>query len=406
MMRPQAARLRKPPAGSGRTRRKRWPILAGAGIVVVLAMVWVWLWYYAASIADRTLSGWVEREAAAGRVYSCGTQSIGGFPFGIHAHCVDAATQIKSNLPPYDVKAKSVTFAAEVYRPTWLTGDVVGPITVTEPGQPPSFVADWTRARVSVHGVPPDPEGVAFDLNGPHLDRVGGAGGSNETLFGAKLADLQGHIVAGSPRDRPVIELTLRLDGATAPTLHPFFAAPVEVELDAVLRGFKDLAPKPFAERFREMQAANGDITIKALRIAQGNAVVAGAGRLTVNERGKLDGLVRVAIVDIEDIVPLLGIDRLVGAGIDRLSGTEGAAAQGLGAQGLGAQGMGALDRLIPGLGGAIRDTANASLIENLKKMGEPTVLGKAPAIILPLRFADGAVYLGMLRVGEMPPLF
>jgi hypothetical protein len=397
MMRPQAGRLRKPPAGFGRARRKRWPILAAAAIVViVLAIVWVWLWYYAASIADRTLAGWVEREAAAGRIYSCGTQSIEGFPFGIHAHCVDAASQIKSNFPLYDVRAKSVTFAAEVYRPTWLTGDIVGPITVTQPGQPPSFVADWTRARISVHGVPPDPEGVAFDLNGPRLDRVGGAGDSNETLFNAKLADLQGHIVAGSPRNHPVIELTLHLAGATAPTLHPLFAAPVEVEIDAVLRGFKDLAPKPFAERFREMQAANGDITIKSLRIAQANAVVAGAGTLTVNEHGKLEGLVRVAIVDIEDIVPLLGIDRLIGQGIDRLAGTEGSAAQG----------MGALDRLIPGLGGAIRDTANASLIENLKKMGEPTVIGKAPAIILPLRFADGAVYLGMVRVGDMPPLF
>ena len=38
--------------------------------------------------------------------------------------------------------------------------------------------------------------------------------------------------------------------------------------------------------------------------------------------------------------------------------------------------------------------------------MGEPTAIDKRPAIVLPLRFSDGAIYLGMLRVGEAPPLF
>ena len=100
------------------------------------------------------------------------------------------------------------------------------------------------------------------------------------------------------------------------------------------------------------------------------------------------DGLVRVAIAGVEHIVPLLGIDRMIGQGIDQLSG-----------------GDGALDRLIPGLSGALRQTASASMIENFKKMGEPTTIENRPATILPLRFSDGAIYLGMLRVGDAHPL-
>ncbi len=394
MMRAPQQRVRKPAIPP--TRRRWWPILASAAIAVVLAFAWVWLWYYAASVADRTLAGWVEREAAAGRVYSCGSQSIGGFPFRVQARCADAAAQIKSNQSPYVVRAKDVTFAAQVYHPTLLIGDITGPLTLAELGQPPSFVADWARARLSVRGVPPDPEGVSFLLDGPHLDRVGAAGGNGEMVFKAKQADLQGRIAAGSPHDHPVIEVTLHLAAATAPTLHPSLAAPIEVELDAVLRGFKDLLPKPWAERLREMQAAGGGVEIKSLRITQTNAIVVGSGTLGVNAHGKLDGLVRVAIVDIEHIVPLLGIDRLLGQGLDRLSGSGSSSGQGLGA----------LDRLVPGLSGAIRESANASLIENLKKMGEPSTIDKQPAIILPLRFADGSIYLGMLRLGEAPPLF
>ena len=137
------------------------------------------------------------------------------------------------------------------------------------------------------------------------------------------------------------------------------------------------------------MQAAGGGIEIKALRLAQTKALVVGAGALTVNANGKFDGLVRVAIVGLENIVPLIGVDRMIGQGIDQWAGTSGT-----------------LDRLLPGLGGAIRDTANASVIDNLKKMGEPSSIDNQPAIILPLRFSDGAIYLGMLRVGAAPALF
>jgi len=60
----------------------------------------------------------------------------------------------------------------------------------------------------------------------------------------------------------------------------------------------------------------------------------------------------------------------------------------------------------VPGLGATIRQTANATVIENLKKMGEPTTVDNRPATLLPLRFVNGAVYLGMLRIGEVPALF
>ena len=60
---------------------------------------------------------------------------------------------------------------------TRLIGDITGPLTLAELGQPPSFVADWARARLSVRGRPPDPEGVSVLLDEPRLDRVGGGGG-------------------------------------------------------------------------------------------------------------------------------------------------------------------------------------------------------------------------------------
>jgi hypothetical protein len=381
-------------AAAAVARRPLWPVIAPVASVVVLAVGWCALWYYAASIADRTLAGWVEREAAAGRVYSCGSQAISGFPLRIEARCVAAAAALNGTHPPFAVTAKDITFVAQVYHPTLLVGEITGPLTLAEPGQPPSFFATWSLARMSLSGLPPAPESLSFTLDRPRLDHLAGA--SAATVFAADHAEMHGRIIAGSADNFPVIDAVLQFASATAPTLHPLLAEPLKGDIDVVLRGFKNLAPKSWAERFREMQAAGGKIEFKSLRIERADAIVVGSGTLTVNEHGRLDGLIRVAVAGVEHIVPLLGVDRLIGRGIDRLSGSNSQSAHGLSA----------LDRLMPGLSGVVRDSANSSLIDNLNKMGQPTAIDKKPAIVLPLRFSDGSVYLGMIPLGDVPPLF
>src|ERR1700728_793406 len=93
MMQADRQRIRRRP-NAAVPRRRLWPIVASLIIVAVLAVAWCGLWYLAADTADRTLAGWVTREAAAGRVYSCGSQGIAGFPFRVEAHCVAAAATL------------------------------------------------------------------------------------------------------------------------------------------------------------------------------------------------------------------------------------------------------------------------------------------------------------------------
>jgi hypothetical protein len=397
MMQPRPARPRRAGGGAGRPalqRRRLWPIILPVCIVIVLAAGWCALWYYAAGVANREMAAWVEREAAAGRVYSCGSQTIGGFPFRIEFDCTTAAAALNSLQPPLTVNAKAVAVAAEVYHPTLLVSQIASPLTVAGPGEPASFAADWSRAELSVRGLPLEFQAAAASFDQPHLDRV--VGGTGTTLFAAGHAEFHGRIVGGSAIDNPVIDTLIRFAAATAPTLHPLLAAPTQGEIDAVFYGFKDLTPRPWSVRFREMHDAGGKIEITRLRIAQADAIVVGTGTLTVNANGKLDGLIRVAIAGLDQIVPKLGVDRLIGRGIDRLGGGSGQAQQGLNT----------LERLMPGLSGVVRDSANAGIIDNLNKMGQPTEIDKKPAVLLPLNFSDGFVSLGMVPLGELPALF
>ena len=158
-------------------------------------------WYYAASVADSTLAGWVEREAAAGRVYNCGSQGITGFPFRIQAHCAEASAALKTIQPPFAVAANEVTFTAQVYHPTMLVGEVTSPVTVQAPGESsPSFVATWSLGQLSVSGFPPNPDSVAVDIDQLHLDHGTGAGAV--TWFAADNASLK---PASSPARRTTI---------------------------------------------------------------------------------------------------------------------------------------------------------------------------------------------------------
>lgn len=393
MMRPQRPRPRRPGPAVPPQRRRLWWVLLPLCIGIALAAGWCGLWYYAAGIAGRTLSGWVAREASAGRVYSCGTQTITGFPFRIVARCAQAGAAINSNTPPFDFRAKDVSFAAQVYQPTVLVGRVDAPVTMAEPGKPPSYRADWSSAAVTVRGLPPYPDSVTVAVDHPRLDQL--TDGNGTTLFGADHAEINSRVVSGSPAANPVIDTTVQFTAATAPTVHALLAAPLQGDIEVVVRGFKDLAPKPWHDRFRELAADGGDIEITQFRIARADAVIVGGGKLTVNANGKLDGLLQVAIAGLDNLVPLLGLDRLINRGLDRLAGTAQSAPT-----------INALDRLMPGLGGIVRNTANASIIDNLKKMGQPTQIDNKPAIVLPLRVADGAMYLGMVPLGDLPPLF
>lgn len=387
--RPSAAPRRGPPP-----RRRLWRYLLLGAVIVALPFGWTALWSYAASIANQALAGWISREAALGRIYACGSQSIGGFPFGIVIRCDKAAAAFKSNRPPFDLSAGDFTFSAQVFRPTLLNGEISAPVTLADPGQGPAFVANWSAARLALLGLPPEPERVTVDLTKPRLDRSAGANAG--MIFQADRVQVDGRIISGSARRNPVIEATAKVTAALAPSFHPVLAEPLAGEVDAVMRGFKDFQPKPWSVLFRDMQAAGGGIDIKNLRLTRSDAAVLGAGTLTINASGRLEGELRVTVAGVENIVPLLGVDQLIGQGIDRMTGGSGSPAQGLGA----------LDRLLPGLGGVVRESASAGVVETIKRMGEPAKLDGKPAIALPLRVTDGIVYVGIIPVAVVPALF
>ena len=364
-------------------RRRRWPIVL-ALLALVLGGGWTWVWNAAVDKVETTIAGWKAREARSGRVYSCASQSIGGFPFRIEVRCDTVGVELKSIEPPVALKAKDIVVTAAVFEPTVLASEFTGPLTVGQPGQAATIAVNWQQARSEVHGLPTSPERIVIGVDQPIVDDLA----QRKRVFQATRLDLRGRIVGGSARSNPVIAVALKLISASAPSLHPAAALPLDADINVVLTGLKDFGPKSWPARFREIQQAGGRIDVTRARLQQGESIALASGVLRISPRGRLDGELRVTVANLEKLLPALGLDKPTSP------------------QAPGNKIGSALDRLAPGLGNLARRNAGPALAMGLAFLGQPTELEGKPAHALPLRFNDGKVTLGPFPLGETPPLF
>jgi hypothetical protein len=170
-----------------------------------------------------------------------------------------------------------------------------------------------------------------------------------------------------------------------------------------MLSGLKDFLPKPWPERFREVQAAGGHVEVVQSRIQQGDLVAVAAGTLGLNANGSIDGELQMTVAGIEKVIPALGIEKMLEDGVPQA--TLDRVAPGVKTQDLNNL-FGALDRAIPGLGKVVKQNANVGVAAGINSLGTEAVLEGKKARAFPLRFVDGVVFLGPLRVAQIPPLF
>lgn len=367
-------------------RRRNRRYLTLVLLVIVAAGGWSAFWFYAARAAQQAIDGWRAREALAGRVYTCGDERLRGFPFRIEVTCAPAAAAFESGGVPFKVDLKAALVVAQIYQPGLLISELQGPLTVAEAGKPPEFLATWTLAQSSVAGTPTAPKRVAIVFDRPALARLDG--GSQVDLLKAEHAEIHGRLVGGTVWAKPVIEVALSMKQASSPLLPAGAAKPVDGEIVATLKGLKDFSPKPWAARLREIQAAGGSIEITRARLAQGETLAVGAGKLSLSAEGYLQGTLTVTAAGLAPFLNAIGADMAVknSPAMDKVAGF--------------------LDRLAPGLGNVAREQAGSRVTFGIKAIeGNATLEGK-PAVTLPLTFNNGAVSLGMIPLGRTPKLF
>jgi hypothetical protein len=389
-------------------RRPLWRLFFMPVLLLIAAAAWSAFWFYAASQVDVKADAWRAQEAKAGRIYDCAKRSVAGYPFRLEVRCdgvrvslnAQTAGQAAATQPPITASLGEILVVAQIYDPKLLIAEFAAPATISDSsGQ--SMSVNWKTARASVVGLPSIPQRASIVFDDPKIDRV--TGSMQTPLAQARHVELHGRFAEDSTPDRPVIETVLKIEGGSLQDVHPLLAQPFDADVRTLLTGLKDFSPKPWPERFRELQAAGGRVEIVQSRIAQGDLVAVAAGTLGLTAQGRLDGELQMTVAGIEKVIPALGIEKMLDEGVPQA--TLDRVAPGVKTQDINNL-FGALDRAVPGLGKAIKQNANVGVAAGINALGKEAVLEGKKARAFPLRFVDGTVFLGSLKVGQVPPLF
>lgn len=389
-------------------RRPLWRLFIMPILLLIAAAAWSAFWFFAASQVDVRADAWRAQEAKSGRVYDCAKRSVAGFPFRLEVRCDGASVTLLSQTAaqaaaqsPITAQLGEILVVAQVYDPKLLIAEFTAPATISDRGQQTSMIVNWNKAHSSVVGLPAVPQRASITFDDASINRVDGP--VQAPVAGAKHVELHGRLAEGSALDRPVIETVLRIAGGSVQGLHPLLVQPFDADVRTLLSGLKDFSPKPWPERFREIQAAGGHVEIVQSRIAQGDLIAVAAGTLGLTADGRLDGELQMTVAGIEKVIPALGIEKMLEEGVPQA--TLDRVAPGVKTRDVNNL-LGALDRAIPGLGKVVKQNANVGVAAGINALGKEAVLEGKKARAFPLRFVDGVVFLGPLKVAQIPPLF
>jgi hypothetical protein len=388
-------------------RRPLWRLFIMPVLLLVAAVAWSAFWFIAASQVDVKADAWRAQEAKSGRVYECARRSVAGFPFRLEVRCDGASVSLMSQTAeqaatqaPITAKLGEILVVAQVYDPKLLIAEFTAPATISDHGQS-AMTVNWSKARSSVVGLPAVPERASIVFDDPSIERSNGS--AQLSVASARHVEMHGRLAEGSVLDHPAIETVLQIVGGSVQGLHPLLAQPFDADIRTMLSGLKDFSPKPWPQRLREVQAAGGHVEIVQSRIQQGDLVAVAAGTLGLTANGRLDGGLQITVAGIEKVIPALGIEKMLEEGVPQA--TLDRVAPGVKTQDVNNL-LGALDRMIPGLGKVVKQNANVGVSAGINALGKEAVLEGKKARAFPLRFADGAVFLGPLKVAQIPPLF
>ena len=375
-----------------------WLIAIPTVLIVLLGIIWSGFWYWASNKAEAAMMTWRSHEASAGRLYDCASTAFSGYPFRIVVDCAEPSVDDRAT--SLSIKAHSLAAVAQVWDPTLVIGEVTAPLTVGPLGGAPTVTMNWTLAQASLRGTPGAPERLAVVVDKPNATASTG-----EPVAAADHMELHGRF---NPDDHAAIDLAFDVKHGTAPALAaslgnlgPLVSAGADLQIVGVLRGVSELRMKPLVQQLREIQAAHGALEISSARLQQSDLIAGANGILTLTERGTLSGNMKVTVVNLPRLIQMLGIDRALGKAVPQEAINHYAPA---------------LDRLVPGLGIALRGrdggasggggavalaTAGAAMLG-----GQQTEFEGRQAVTMTLRFEDGTAYLGPLKVAQIPPLY
>lgn len=279
---------------------KKRIIILGSFVLAVLAL-WSLAWFVLAGLVKQQITAQAQADGTTAPQISCGTLTVGGFPFRFDVDCDQARLVSGDSI----IALRGLRASVRIYAPTHVLASALGPLQLTDTftgsrnqlswsGLEASLrLADWRIARASVSA-----RDIIWSDNLVGESLIAQAPLAELHLFdipeqhdaARRTAALAGYVLASD----------LAYPGLTLSDTN----AELQVELsglpdDVRNWGEPDLLPK--------LQAADGQLRLVAIRGTDASATLDASGALMLDPQGQLDGQISISSTGVaERIGPLL----------------------------------------------------------------------------------------------------
>ena len=279
--------------------KKRIIILGGVVIAVILA--WSLAWYALSGFVRQQIQMLAEADGVTSTRLTCGTLSVGGFPFRFDADC-EAAHVVTGDL---ELDIPGIRASIQVYAPTHMLASAKGPLQLTDTFTGTRNAVDWSTLEASIRLQ--DWRIARASVSGKDLvwsdTLLGSTTIATAPLVEAHLFDiperhdaerhlsaLAGYILA---KDLAYPALTLNQTNAE-----------IQLELGGLPDDVRNWgAPDMLAQ----MQAVGSTLDIVGIHGTDGDSVLDATGSLTLDEQAQLEGQITITSTGVaERIGPLL----------------------------------------------------------------------------------------------------
>lgn len=355
-----------PPASRRRGRLGLFLPFILLGLVVAL---WSAGWFYVRDRAGREIDGWLAREAAAGRAWTCADRSITGYPFRLELRCGSLALARSDG----GFTLGPLTAVVQIYQPRHALFEAAGPFQVRQGDL--TGEARWTALRGSFHGTADGFLRASLAVDGPQIEVDGAV--PEPVSVAAQHLELHARPTPGRFDSDGAVDISLRLTQALAPIADALVGNrdPADLALDATLTRATVLRTGTVARELEKWRQAEGSLDIAGLSLVKGANRVQAKGSLDIDEAHRPAGQIDL-----------------------RAAGVEGLVA-GLVGQRYGADRGALVGNLIGGLLGSLAKPRGA----------EAAAPGEAPLKPLPpLRLVDGRLLFGPFQIPNvrLPALY
>jgi hypothetical protein len=304
--------FKAPPAKQSPLHRYSWLIVL-LGMVAMAPIGWSLFWYAKSHEAAAALTAWMAQEARKGRIWTCPSQKIGGFPSSTAISCENVTFQGEAFGKTLSGTLRGLHATSPLMRSDNLLVRLDPPFTAKSSGGDLDVTAQWSELLVEIDGAPGVLGQLAFV--GSQVRLQGFALGADVT---GSVGDLNGSFARSPGRHDEAYDLTFSLHQGLIPALNDFLDTnvPVSLQFEATMTPGIPHGAATLAETLEKWRAANGRFDVTFASLTSGPVDFNAKGSLGIDGEHHVEGKLDASCTGLDQALEHLGVDpSLVAAG-------------------------------------------------------------------------------------------